>query len=90
MWIPLSLEGLTTYLKLVFLKFSNYIRWGIFVIFVPRAEFLNLMLLCLVGMNDSGRNGMENELFYGQFLKNFILSSIPFLTSCMLDITSSI
>ena len=39
-------------------------------------------MLCLVGVNDSGRNGMKNELSYGQFLRNFIPSSIPFLTSC--------
>ena len=32
-----------------------------------------------VGVNDSGRNGMKNELFYGYFLK--ISSSIPFPTS---------
>ena len=38
-------------------------------------------MLCLVGVNDSGRNGMKNELSYGWFLRNFIPSSIPFLTS---------
>ena len=42
----------------------------------------NTLMLCLVGVNDSGRNGMKNELSYGQFLRNFIPSSIPFLTSC--------
>ena len=41
-----------------------------------------LLMLCLVRVNDFGRNGMKNELSYGQFLRNFILSFIPFLTSC--------
>ncbi|XP_063949127.1 heterogeneous nuclear ribonucleoprotein 1-like [Daucus carota subsp. sativus] len=44
-------------------------------------------MLCLVGVNDSGRNGMKNELYYGQLLTNFIPSSIPFLTLCTRDHT---
>ena len=39
-------------------------------------------MLCLVKVNDSGSNWMKNVQFYGQFLKNFIPYSIPFLTSC--------
>ena len=47
----------------------------------------NYLMLCLVGVNDSGRNGMKNELYYGQLLTNFIPSSIPFLTLCTRDHT---
>ena len=40
--------------------------------------------LCCVWLrvNDSGRNGMKNELYYEQWLRNCIPSFIPFLTTC--------
>ena len=44
-------------------------------------------MLCLVGVNDFGRNGMKDELYYGQLLTNFIPSSIPFLILCARDHT---
>ena len=44
-----------------------------------------VFMLCLVGVNDSGRIGMKNELYYWQLLTNFILSSILFLTLCARD-----
>ena len=50
---------------------------------MSRTSSSKTLRLCLVGVNDFGRNGMKNELSYGHFLKNFILSSISFLTSCV-------
>ena len=46
------------------------------------SRFTSSLMLCLGGVNDSRRNEMKNELYYGQLLRNFIPSYIPFLTSC--------
>ena len=62
------------------LNHGIYIRYFMIITSATSPVSLTLML-CLVGVNDSGRNGMKDELFYEQILRNFIPSSIPFIAS---------
>ena len=50
----------------------------IFRFFIPWWIKFSSLMLCMIGMNEYGRNWMEFELYYGQMFINFISSSIPF------------